>query len=436
MNETNSERSARMRWFATGVALGALAFGTVVWARGRMAPNPTASEMAPPASMQMDGEETDGEAMARTPETEPVQITPAQVRQFGITFGTVEVRQLESRLRTVGIVKVDETRLAAVTTKFPGYVDHLYADYTGKIVRKGAPLLDIYAPDLVAAQEEVLLARSLQAMVGEVRLPGVPSDPVDLEATARRRLSLWDIGDDQIDALLAEGSPSRTLSLSSPISGIVLEKSIVSGAAFDAGQALFQLADLSEVWIDIEIRERDAALVRPGSRAEVRLAAYPGETYAGTVDFVYPTADERTRSVRARVVILNPEGLIRPGMYATVQVITPQRQALSVPLDAVVWTGDRSLIFVDEGGGRLRPVNAQLGATVGEYVVVLNGVEEGQRVVKSAQYLIDAEANIGAIMRSMMGMMGAGDMGGMEGMDMGGMEMPADSSSADTTGGR
>jgi RND family efflux transporter MFP subunit len=268
-----------------------------------------------------------------------------------------------------------------------------------------------------------------------VPIPGVTARPVDLEATARRRLSLWDITDDQITALLAEGQPRRTLALTAPISGVVLEKSVVVGSSFQAGQILFRLADLSSVWIDVEIRESDAALVARGSGAVASLTAYPGEEFSGVIDFVYPTVDERTRSVRARVVLANPAGRLRPGMFATVRVSTPRQRALSVPADAMVWTGERTLLFVEEEGGGIRPVDVEVGATIGDYVVVLSGVAPGQRVVTSAQYLIDAEANIGAIMRSMISMLGAGDMAGMDMSDsdpaapMEGMDMPGDSGS-------
>jgi membrane fusion protein, copper/silver efflux system len=433
MTTTQSTGSHRISWLVTGMVFGAMTLGAATWIWNRMdatGPEPTEATSAG-AGMDMAGMDMGADQAGATTnmgdmgEGAAVRITPDQIRQFGITFGAVEERDLEARIRTVGVVEVDETRLVDITTKFAGYVENLYADFTGMAVEQGAKLLDVYAPDLVAAQEEVLLARNLQETVGAISLPGVTTEPVDLEATARRRLSLWDIDDDQIIDLLAEGTPSRTLSLSSPITGIVLEKSVVPGAAFDAGQTLFRLADLSEVWIDIEVRETDAAFVRLGSTAEVRLTAYPGETFPGSVDFIYPTVDERTRSLRARVVVANPTGQIRPGMYATVHVTTPQSRALAVPSDAIVWTGERNLLFVQEPGGRLRPVEAEIGATVGDYVVILAGVEAGERVVLSAQYLIDAEANIGAIMRSMMSMMGSGDMAGMDmdGMDMGGMDM-------------
>jgi hypothetical protein len=438
MNTTNSMRNARVRWMVTGMVLGALGLAAALWIRGAVM-----ADSAPEAggsAMDMPGMDMGMDMPSMAMDTEPsgaevVRMTPAQIREFGITFAMVEERPLEARIRTVGMVRADETHLVDVTTKFPGYADHLYADFTGKFVQAGSPLLDVYAPELVAAQEEVLLARGLQASIGTVAIPGVTTLPVDLEATARRRLGLWDITDDQIDALLSSGEATRTLSLRAPISGVILEKSVVTGGAFQAGQTLFRLADLSSVWIDVEIRESDAAMVVLGSRAIASLTAYPGETFPGAVDFVYPTVDERTRSVRARVVLRNPAGRLRPGMFAAVQVTTPRMIALSVPSDAVVWTGDRTLLFLEEEGGGIRPVDAELGATIGDHVVVLSGVTAGQRVVTSAQYLIDAEANIGAIMRSMMSMLGAGDMSGMDmpGMEGGGMEgmvMPGDSGSA------
>jgi membrane fusion protein, copper/silver efflux system len=376
-----------------------------------------------PGMNQESGDESDmamaGMAM---PGSDAVRLTPSQIRQFGVTFATVEERRLETRVRTVGVVQVDETRLVEVVTKFPGYVERLYADFTGKVVREGEALLDVYSPELVAAQEEVLLARELQSSLGVGSIPGVASPTVDLEATARRRLTLWDITDDQIETLLSNREPSRTLSLRAPITGTVLEKRVVAGGAFRAGEVLFRLADLSTVWIDVEIRERDAARVELGSPAVATLTSYPGERFPGVVDFIYPTVDEQARSVRARVVLPNPTGRLRPGMYATVVVTTPVASALAVPSDAVVWTGETTLLFVVDGDGGIRPVEIELGAPAGDQIVVLSGASSGDTVVSAAQYLIDAEANIGAIMRSMMSMMGSGDMAGMD-MDSEGMEM-------------
>jgi len=455
MNETPT--TIRLRSLVVGAVLGAAGFWGIGWAidaraAGRDAAtqataDTSTSEMAGMEGMEgmagMAGMEGTQATVGTGGMAPSVAITPAEIQQFGITFASAMVRPLAARVRSVGVVEVDETRLVDVTPKFAGYVERLDADFVGKAFRRGDQLVEVYSPDLVAAQEEVLLARKLKATVGSFRVPGMDAEPVDLEATARRRLELWDISDAQIEAMIKAGRPSRTLTLTAPISGVVLEKATVSGGAFVAGQTLLRLADLSEVWIDIEIREREAPLVRVGSRAAVTLAAYPGETLHGVIDLVYPTAEARTRSVRARVVIPNSDGRVRPGMFATVTITTEQQAVLSVPTDAVVRTGESSIVFVEVEGGRIQPVEAVLGATFGDFTVVQSGVQAGQRVVSAAQYLIDAEANIGAVMRSMMGMMGAGDMSGMDmsgmdmsgtdtsGMDMSGMDMAA----PDTTRG-
>lgn len=427
MNATTVHDTGRVRWLTIGAVLGALILALVLWARSALIGGEMEMDMAmdETAAMAMPGINTGMDVSG----TEAVRITPTQIRQFGITFATVEERILEDPVWTVGIIEVDETRLVDVTAKFPGYVDQLYADFTGRYIEQGSLLLDVYAPELVAAQEEVLLARRLQESIGSRSIPGVTASPVDLEATARRRLVLWDISADQISALLSTGEVSRTMSLRAPISGVILEKSVVEGAAFQTGQTLFRLADLSSVWLTVEIREIHAARVAPGSSAVATLAAYPDERFSGVVDFVYPTVDEQTRSVRARIVLRNADGRLRPGMFASVHITTPRVQALSVPTNAVLWTGDRTLLFVVQEAGGIRPVEATLGATIGEYTIVRAGVSAGQRVVSSAQYLIDAEANIGAIMRSMIGMMGAGDMAGMDMSENEGMEMPGDSGS-------
>ncbi len=362
-----------------------------------------------------------------------VRLTPAQIRDFGVTFGTAEVRELEADVRAVGVVDVAESRVREVVPRFSGFVERLYADFTGARVRAGAVLAEVYAPELVEAQEELLLAHELQGAMESVSLPGLTvSEGPDLVAAARRRLELWNIGADQIEAVVALGRPKRRLALVAPSDGVVLTKNVRDGGAFRAGEVLFTLADLGEVWMDVDVPESDAWAVRTGARVEVLVPARPGETLRGRVDYIYPVLERVTRSVRARVVISNPDERLLPGMYATVRLRTPLVTALSVPVDAVVRTGLRDIVFVDAGDGLLRPAEVRTGRTLGGFAEILDGLEVGDRVVTSAQYLIDAEANIGAVMRSMMSMMGAGDMGGMDmgGMDMRGMDMEMDGTSA------
>jgi Cu(I)/Ag(I) efflux system membrane fusion protein len=358
-----------------------------------------------------------------------VLLSADQIREFGITFGTVEARTLTTEVRTAGTVAADETRIAQVTPKFGGFVERLHVDFTGQSVRRGQPLLEIYSPELVAAQQELLVAARLQRTVGESSVPGVPAPATDLVAAARQRLRLWDVSDAQIDQVLRSGRVRRTVTLFSPASGVVVEKPVVRGQAVQAGQALYTIADLSRVWVLAELREADAGAVREGSSATVELAAFPGRPLAGTISYVQPVLQPEARTLAARISLPNPDGRIKPGMYATVRLSAPARTALTVPASALVRTGERTLVFVDLGGGRLAPQDVETGRIAGEHAEVLSGLEPGQRVVTSAQFLLDSESNLAETMRGMIGM-GADAMQGMEmpagemeGMDMPGAEM-------------
>lgn len=363
-----------------------------------------------------------------------VRLSAEQVRQFGVTFGTVEMRPLVTTVRTTGTVVANETRVAQVTPRFGGFAERLYVDFTGQSVRRGQPLLEVYSPELVAAQEELLVAGRLDRDMAHGSVPGMPQDSGSLLTSARRRLQLWDISDAQIAGILRTGRVRRTLTLVSPATGVVVDKRVVQGQSFMPGELLYTLADLRTVWVEAQLRETDAAAVRVGSPAEVEVAGLPGRTVRGTVQFVYPVLDSVARAIRARIVVPNPGGVLKPGMYATVRLTTPNRRALTVPASAVLRTGERNLVFVEMPGGELRPQEIELGTTAGDATEVLAGVAAGQRVVTSAQFLLDSESNLGEVMKAMVGQMSSGDMGkagdaakagdagGMR--DMPGMTMP------------
>ena len=350
-----------------------------------------------------------------------VRLTTAQLREFGVTFGFVEQRELQDEVRTVGIVALDETRVAQVTLKYGGWIERLHVDFTGRPVRRGEPLLDIYSPELVSAQEELLLAAKLDATLGESRVPGVSGGPSRLAEVARRRLRLWDISDAAIDDILRSGRVNRTMTVRAPASGVVVDKLVVPGQAVEPGQALYTIADLSRVWVEAELREPDAGSVRVGTVAVVELAASPGRPISGRVEYVYPTVQEQARTLKARIPLPNPDGSIKPGMYATVRLTGPSRTTLTVPTTAVVHTGLRNVVFVDLGSGRFMPQEVLTGRVAGALVEVVSGLEPGQRVVTSAQYLLDAESNLGEVMRSMIGQ---GASGSGPDADMPGMDMP------------
>lgn len=350
-----------------------------------------------------------------------VRLTANQLREFGVTFGTADVRTLQNQIRTTGVVTFDETRIAQVVPRFAGFVERLYVDFTGQPVRRGQPLLDIYSPELVAAQEELLIARRLERTMDQSGVPGVPAGSSNLLDAAIRRLRLWDISEAQIQDILQRGEVRRTLTLHAPATGVVIEKMVVAGQAVQSGEKLYVIADLTEVWVEAELRESDAGSVREGSGATLEFAAFPGRPREGRVEYVYPTLQDASRTISARIALANPNGRIKPGMYATVRFVSPGLSTLSVPAAAVIRTGERSVVFVDMGGGRLMPQDIETGQIGEQFVEVLSGLEPGQRVVTSAQFLIESESNIGEVMKAMMGM--GGDMGDMEGMDMGGMDM-------------
>lgn len=364
------------------------------------------------AGMQMGGTSSDGS----------IRLTANEIGTFGITFGTVDVRPLERTIRAVGIVEFDETRMAYVSPKFGGWVERLHVDFTGQPVREGQALLEVYSPELVTAQEELLLAARLADSVESSRVAGVAASAVDLRESALRRLRYWDISEPQIQRLLETGAVSKTLTLHAPASGIVMEKDVFDGQAFEAGDNLYMIADLSRVWVNAEVFERDAGLVRDGMPAEITVDALPGRTLDGRIEYVYPTLEDRTRSMRARVTVPNPGGALKPGMYATMKFSARLGEALTVPASAILHSGERAVAFVDMGSGRILPHEVRLGVAAGEVIEVIDGLEPGQRVVTSAQYLLDSESNLAEVMKAMMSQMNLSDMEGMPmDMDMDGM---------------
>ena len=339
-----------------------------------------------------------------------VKLTADQLRQFGVTFGTAEVRALTSETRATGVVTLDETKLAEVAPKIGGFVERLYVDATGQAVRRGQPLLDLYSPDLVAAEQDLLVASKLQHDAGTSGVPGVPGSATDLVEAAKRRLRLWDVSETQIDDVLRTGQVRRDLTFFAPASGVVIDKKVVQGQSIVAGEQLYTIADLSDVWIDVQLREADAPSVKIGSGADVDVTGLTGHEIKGRVTYIYPTLDSAARSIRARVVVANTQNLLKPGMYAIVRLRTPARSALTVPNAAVLRTGDRNVVFVDMGNGELMPHDVELGRVAGDNTEILAGLEPGQRVVTSAQFLLDSESNLAEVMKAMMSQMSSGDM--------------------------
>lgn len=321
-------------------------------------------------------------------ERAPVHLSPEQARAIGVAFAVVERGPLMRTVRTLGQIVPAEPNLAEVTTKFDGFVDQLLVNATGSTVRRGQPLLTIYSPMLVAAQEELLAAK---------RLASLDSTEQPLVEAARRRLAYWDISREQIELLERTGEVTKTLTFNAPAQGIVLEKLVTAGQAVTAGTKLYRIADLSSVWIEAAVFEQDLSVVRTGSPVSAEFTAYPGRTFTGRVSFVWPTVDEASRSGRVRVAFANPRGELRPGMYATLLFdAIIQRAALNVPADAVVQTGARNLVFVVGPSGAFEPREVVLGARAGDRFQIVSGVAQGDRIVASANFLVDAESRLTA----------------------------------------
>ena len=367
---------------------------------------------APVAGMQVDGR--------------PMRITGRQASLAGVSFAVVQEAELERTVRAVATVVPDEGRMGIVNARVGGWIELLYADETGRHVQVGEPLFELYAPDLLTAQEELLLALRL----GD--LQGADS----LVVGARRRLALWGISDSLITEIERTGAVRETLTIFSPFSGHILDKSVLAGQRIEAGQDLYRIADLSTLWIEPEIFEQDVDLVAVGQAAEVTLDARPGHPYQGRVSFVYPTLAEDTRTLRVRIEVPNPAGDIRPMMYATVRIRARTPRGTVVPLTAVLPTGDRDLAFVVRGGG-IVPAPVTVGMRGDSTLLVTDGLAVGDTVVASATFLFDSESSLAAAMAGIMLDMGMGlDMGGMDmgGADTDGMDMPADTGGTDIDG--
>ena len=321
--------------------------------------------------------------------------------RLGITFARAAVRPLGRETRVVGTLTYAEPRRRYVNARVMGWVEELYADYMGKPVRKGDPLLALYSPELVSAQEEYLSARRL--------------GDKSLTAAAHRRLILWNIPQDQIDSLERTGEARRTIVLRAPMSGEIAEKMATEGQAVQAGDNLFLIADRSTLWVDLAVFEIDASSVRLGSPVEVTVDAIPGKTYQGRVTFIHPTVDEKTRTITARAEVRNTDGALRPGMYATAMIRPATAKALTVPAQAVLPTGTQNLVFVNRGDGRFMPRAVAVGTRGDSLVEIVDGLKSGDEVIASAAYLLDSESNLAAAMQGLMLQMGMGlDMGGME----------------------
>ena len=333
-----------------------------------------------------------------------VTIDPVTVQNIGVRTATIMRRPLNRNVRTVGRVDYDETRMTDVNTKVAGWVEKLHVDFTGKQVTTGQPLLDIYSPELVAAQEEYLTAldyhRRLQLSAADNVIRGAR----DLLRAAGQRLRYWDITDAQIAELERSQTVRRRMTIYSPQQGIVTHKSIFDGQHVKSGEHLYRIAELSTVWVHADVYEYELPWVKTGQQATVALSYLPGRTFAGRVTYIDPYLDPKTRTATARIILDNPVGELKPGMYADVEIATPvSENTVVVPVQAIIHSGRRHVAVVSLGEGRFQPRDIDIGVEAEGYYQVLKGLREGETIVTSSQFLIDSESNLKAAVSAMRG---------------------------------
>jgi len=335
-----------------------------------------------------------------------VAIDPVTVQNIGVQTETVALRSLKKNIRVSANIDLDETTVSIVNTKIMGWVEKLFADFTGQSVKKGEPLLSLYSPDLVSTQEEYLQAVRYRKSLSEIASVEARKGADDLVASSKRRLMNWDIPESEIKALEERGTPQKAMIVYSPSSGVVLEKMVVAGQNVAAGTALYKIADLATVWAIANVFQEDISYVKVGMETSVTLPSVPDRTFSGRVQFIAPVLDPTTKTAAVRIAIRNtPDYVLKPSMFANVQVVSPvAKNALSVSRQSVIHTGTRDIVIVALDNGRFKPVEVKLGMSADGFVQIVSGLAEGQTIVTSSQFLLDSESNLKVAMDKMGGM--------------------------------
>ena len=330
-----------------------------------------------------------------------LRISPDKVQKLGVRTEAARMLALSRAIRAVGSVQLDERTLQVVTAKFEGYIERLHVNQTGQAVKRGQPLMEVYSPELRLAEQEYQVAmQGVQALSQASR--EAQEGARALAEAALTRLRALDVSAAQIDRIRQGGTAHRTLTLTSPVTGIVLEKQAIQGMRFMPGEKLYQIADLSHLWVIADVFEQDLAQVKVGLPAQVRFDAWPGRDFTGRVTFVSPVVTPETRTAKIRIDLPNPDGRLRPALYGTVELLAPiaDRPVLAIPDSAVLDSGTRQSVLVERGEGHYEPRAVSVGARAGGLIEVRDGLVAGERVVVQANFLIDAESNLRAALQS------------------------------------
>jgi RND family efflux transporter MFP subunit len=326
----------------------------------------------------------------------PVQLTPERMQSIGVKTDTAEYKQLSDDIRATGTVDINERLLSYVQVRFPGYIRKVFANATYQYVRKGEPLFTIYSPELVATQQEYLLAKQNQKALSASTVDGVASGAESLSAAAEQRLEQWEVPQSEIAKLKETGKPVTDLTINSPVTGYITERNALPNMYAEPSTKLYTVADLSRVWVYAQIFQNDIGRIKPGDTAQITVDSYPGRTFSGQIEEILPQVDMATRTVRVRLAIANAGLRLKPGMFVDVDLKTSLGRQLVVPASAVFQSGRRQLVFLNHGSGSLEPKEITLGPRVGDDFIVLKGLESHQSIVTSANFLIDSESQLQA----------------------------------------
>jgi RND family efflux transporter MFP subunit len=334
-----------------------------------------------------------------------IKIDPVVVQNIGVKVEGVVKRKLNKTIRAAGKVDYDERRVYTVNSKIMGWVEKLYVDYTGKLIHKGEPLMELYSPELVSTQEEYLQALKYRKKLEESSLEEARKGSDNLIQSAKRRLQYWDIPESEITALEKRGTPNKTMTIYSPADGIVMEKMVQKGQNIMGGMELYKIADLSTVWVLAEVYQYELPWVKVGGQVEIELSYLPGKLFKGTITYIYPYLSMETKTAKVRVEVTNTQNFeLKPDMYATVKLSSPVTvYDVAVPDEAIIRSGERNVAVISLGGGYFDPRDVRLGVSANGYVQILDGIREGEKIVVSSQFLIDSESNLKAAISQMAG---------------------------------
>lgn len=371
--------------------------GIIKSSSGENISQPTSLEAQSPVEEEEDSEEV--------PE---VEISPEQQQMIGVKTVEVKIHPLMKTIRTVGRVEYNEKNLFTVNTRIEGWIEKLHIDYTGRYVKKGEPLAEIYSPELIATQQEYLNALKWKTAGSRGKYQGsseegfkdntfhvlLSEDSVAIIEATKQRLRLWDINDSQIKKIEETGSPLRTLTVFSPVSGYVVQKMALQGMKVMPGEKLFDIVDLSSIWVLADIYEYELSAIKLGQTARISLSYFPGKEFISKIDYVYPELSAGTRTAKVRFTLPNPNGQLKPQMFTNVEIKIDLGKRLAIPDDSIIDTGTRQIVYVDKGDGYFEPREVMLGARAEGLREVIMGLKAGDMVASAATFLIDSEAQL------------------------------------------